>query len=238
MVDPQALANFAATQERPAAPPTSVPGAIGAAAAAARDEYSWRAAVPFTTQIPAIPARHGAGAGAAHTRRRARLGDHGTSQPAPRPCRPLPRPFPAPSAEKGQQASPGYLGEADLRALPQSSRSLDGPRPARRSGGIFARDLPGGFGACPRRLFYFLDGERHGGDADPALDRAKLAQRGRRRTGGKPARRPVRSRRPTRSAAIRCPGVAGAPAPHIEQSPTYGKTFRPKPSFVRKTSRG
>src|SRR6266849_5401813 len=31
--DPQALANFAATQERPPAPPTSVPGAIGAAAA-------------------------------------------------------------------------------------------------------------------------------------------------------------------------------------------------------------
>ncbi|HZM08376.1 MAG TPA: hypothetical protein VFC11_08010, partial [Methylocella sp.] len=52
-IDPQALANFAITQERPPAPPTSVPGAIGAAAAAPGTSVPGAlATAPFAAGLP------------------------------------------------------------------------------------------------------------------------------------------------------------------------------------------
>src|SRR5208283_4911862 len=57
-IDPGTLANFAAAQERPPAPPSSVPGAIGAAAAAPGTSVPGAlAAAPFVTEFarPSIP---------------------------------------------------------------------------------------------------------------------------------------------------------------------------------------
>ena len=74
-------------------------------------------------------------------------------------------------------ASPGYLGEADLHALPKTLGPLTALVPPAVPA-EFSLASPGA-SALPAEAFYFLDGGGgHGGDADPALDRAKLAQRG------------------------------------------------------------
>jgi cysteine desulfurase/selenocysteine lyase len=177
MVDPQALANFAATQERPAAPPTSLPGAMGAAAALPGTSVPGAQSVPFTTQIPVFPldvvrapAQHIPAAG---------LASGITGLPAAAAAPPAsPTAVSGSSAEKGHQASLGYLGEAELRALPQTLGPLTALVPP----------------AVPAEL--------HGFPGASAL--------------------PVGPRETLPSGA---PGIAGAPALHIEQSPTYGKSF-------------
>jgi cysteine desulfurase / selenocysteine lyase len=221
MVDPQALANFAATQERPAAPPTSVPGAIGAAAALPGTSVPGVQSVPFTTQLPPFsldtvraPAQHIPAAGLAS-------GITGIPAVAAAPP-PSPTAISGLSAEKGQQASPGYLGEANLRALPQILGPLTALVPPAAE---FSQGFPGA-SAPPAEAFYFLDGS--GTVAAPTLPStvpsspsAAAAASGTSLPG---AQSDVTLPRDTQHLS-RAPGVAGAPAPHIEQSPTYGKSF-------------
>ncbi|MGQ0444030.1 MAG: family 2A encapsulin nanocompartment cargo protein cysteine desulfurase [Beijerinckiaceae bacterium] len=221
MADPQALANFAATQERPAAPPTSVPGAMGAAAALPGTSVPGAQSVPFTTPIPVFlldtvraPAQHIPAAG---------LASGITGLPAGAAAlQASPMAVSGPSAEKGQQASLGYLGEAELRTLPQTL----GPLTA-----LVAPAVPAelhGFpwaSALPAEAYYFLDGGSAA--AAPALPSAVPSSP----SGAAPA--PAASLpglqsdlgRPRETIPSGIPGIADAPAPHIEQSPTYGKSF-------------
>lgn len=123
IIDPGAMANFAVTQEHPPAPPSSVPGAAGAAAAAPGTSVPGVFASPFITGLPGRQTsfgsdplslkdggRHIPAAGLA-------TGPSGavgipTSAAATIPA--------APSAEKGQETLQSFPGEAELRALPQS----------------------------------------------------------------------------------------------------------------------
>jgi cysteine desulfurase/selenocysteine lyase len=212
--DPAALANFAATQERPPAPPTSVPGAIGAAAALPGTSIPGAQSVPFTRQVPVSlldtarpPAQHIPAAG---------LASGITGVPAGAASPPVPpAAFPGPSAEKGQQPTTGFLDEAGLRALPQTL----GPMTALVPPGVpteFSHALPGA-SALPAEALYFLDDS--GASAAPTL----------------PSTVPSSASAAAAAPGISLPGVGAdlvlpretfpSGAPHIEQSPTYGKNF-------------
>ncbi|HEY8006794.1 MAG TPA: family 2A encapsulin nanocompartment cargo protein cysteine desulfurase [Methylocella sp.] len=126
-VDPQALANFAITQERPPAPPTSVPGAIGAAAAAPGTSVPGAlATAPFAAGQPGYPTQFGgAPPTVIDTTGRhipaAGLATSATGIPAGAAGTPLlAAGLPGPSPEKGQETVHGFPGEAELRALPHS----------------------------------------------------------------------------------------------------------------------
>jgi cysteine desulfurase / selenocysteine lyase len=131
-VDPQALANFAITQERPPAPPTSVPGAIGAAAAAPGTSVPGAlATAPFAAGLPGHPTQFGGAPPTVidNTGRHipaAGLASGTTGIPAGAAGAPLfaaglpSSGFQSPSAEKGQETLQGFPGEAELRALPHS----------------------------------------------------------------------------------------------------------------------
>jgi len=126
-VDPQALANFATTQERPPAPPTSVPGAIGAAAAAPGTSVPGALAIaPFVTGTPGYPTQFGgappavAGTTGRHVPA-AGLATGAMGIPAGVVGAPLlAAGLPGPSLEKGQDTFQGFPAEAELRALPHS----------------------------------------------------------------------------------------------------------------------
>jgi cysteine desulfurase / selenocysteine lyase len=126
-VDPQALANFAITQERPPAPPTSVPGAIGAAAAAPGTSVPGAlATAPFAAGLPGHQTQFGGAPPTVidNTGRHipaAGLATGATGFPAGAVGAPLlAAGLPGPSPEKGQETLQGFPGEAELRALPQS----------------------------------------------------------------------------------------------------------------------
>jgi cysteine desulfurase/selenocysteine lyase len=126
-IDPQALANFAITQERPPAPPTSVPGAIGAAAAAPGTSVPGAlATAPFAAGLPGHETQFG-GAPPTVINNKGRhipaagLATGATGIPAGAVGTPLlAAGLPGPSPEKGQETLQGFPGEAELRALPQS----------------------------------------------------------------------------------------------------------------------
>ena len=126
-LDPQALANFAITQERPPAPPTSVPGAIGAAAAAPGTSVPGAlAAAPFAAGLPGYHTQFGGAPPTVidNTGRHipaAGLATGATGIPAGAAGAPLlAAGLPGPSPEKGQETLQGFPGEAELRALPRS----------------------------------------------------------------------------------------------------------------------
>lgn len=221
MADPQALATFAATQERPAAPPTSVPGATGAAAALPGTSVPGAQSVPFTTQIPVFlldtvraPAQHLPAAG---------LASGITGLPAGAAALPAsPTAVSGPSAEKGQQAPMGYLDGAALRALPQTLGPLTALVPP-----AVPAELHGfpGLSALPAEAFYFLDGGSTAAaptvpSTVPSSPSAAVSALGVSLPGV-----PSDLVRPRETLPSGAPGIAGVPAPHIEQSPTYGKSF-------------
>lgn len=223
MPDPQALANFAATQERPAPPPTSVPGAIGAAAALPGTSVPGAQSVLFTTQVP-VSLLDTARAPAQHIPAAA-LASGITGVPAGAAAPPVsPAAAPGPSPEKGQQpTTTGFLDGASLSALPQALGHITALVP-QSVPAEFSQALPGA-SALPAEALYFLDG---GGTSVaptlpatvPASPSAAAATRGASLPGA--GADLVLPRETLPSGA---PGVAGAPAPHIEQSPTYGKSF-------------
>jgi cysteine desulfurase / selenocysteine lyase len=220
--DPQALANFAATQERPPAPPTSMPGAIGAAAALPGTSVPGAQSVPFTTQIPVslhdtarAPAQHIPAAG---------LASGITGVPTGAAAPPVsPAAVPGPSPEKGQQPTTGFLDETSLRGLPQAL----GPMTALVPPAVpadFSQALPGA-SALPAEALYFLDGG--GTSAAPTLPATVPS------SASAAAAAPATSLpgvgadlvMPRETLPSGAPGIAGAPAPNINQSPTYGKSF-------------
>jgi cysteine desulfurase / selenocysteine lyase len=224
MVDPQALANFATTQERPPAPPTSVPGAIAAAAAAPGTSVPGALATPFVTELPSHPAET-----LAPTQRipAAGLASGITGVPAAATA------LPGPSPEKGQQPTPGSLGEPGLLA-PQKFGPLTALIPTTVPA-EFSQGFPGAL-ALPAEALYFLDG---GGKAVaptlpstmPSSASAAAAAPGTNLPGAQSDPIWPRETRPSGT-----PGP-GAPDPHLEQSPTYGKGF-PTEAELRPKSPG
>jgi cysteine desulfurase/selenocysteine lyase len=218
-IDPTAIANFALQQERPPAPPTSLPGAIGAAAAVPGTSVLGAQSVPFTTEVPLVPL-DAARAPTQHIPAAA-LASGLTGVPAGAAAPPAGLPGPTP--EKGEAPTAGQLGEPDLTAL---LRGL-GPATALVSPDVpagFAHGLPG-TSALPSESLYFL--EPSGTTVPPtqpavvpAAPSAAPAMPGTSVPG--PATEPALSRETQLSGA---PGLAGAPGPHIEQAPTYGKNF-------------
>jgi cysteine desulfurase/selenocysteine lyase len=151
--DPHALANFAATQERPVSPPTSVPGAIGAAAAVPGTSIPGGLAFPLVTEsapLPIDPAR----APAQHVPAAA-LASGITGVPAGAAAPPAPAVAGHDlSPEKGQQHEPG------LRALPNGLGHVLSFVPAHVPA-QFSLGLPSS-AALPAEALYFLDGTSAG----------------------------------------------------------------------------
>ncbi len=216
IVDPQALANFAAAQGHPAALPASLPGAVGAAAAAPGTSVPGAQSIPFTTQIPVFPldtarapAQHIPAAGLA-------TGIPGV--PASADISPAIASIPGPGPEKGQGPEPAFLGEAGLRAIPQTlgpATALVPPAgPTAFSHGLPAAALPG-------EALYFLGG---GGTAPsqpsavPVTPSAAAAAPGISLPGGQAD--PVLPRDTIYPASAH-----GAAQPQFNQTPSYGKTF-------------
>jgi len=224
--DPAALANFAATQERPPSPPTSVPGAIGAGAALPGTSIPGPQSVPFTTQIPVslldtarAPAQHIPAAG---------LASGLTGVPAGAAAPPAPAAaVPGPSPEKGQPTN-GFLDQASLGALPRTLGPLTALVPP---SALVSPSAPEGFpqapgaSGLPPESLYFLDGLGTSAAPTfpatvPASPIAAAAAPGTSLPGaGADLVLPRQTLPPG------APELAGAPAPHIEQSPTYGKSF-------------
>ncbi|WP_026606817.1 family 2A encapsulin nanocompartment cargo protein cysteine desulfurase [Methylocapsa acidiphila] len=161
-VDPQALANFAAALERPPTPPTSGPGAVGAAAAAPGTSLPGVQSVPFVTELPSRPTQ-AARAPAQHIPAAA-LVTGVTGFPAGAASSPPPvEGFTSPAPEKGQSAPRGFLSEADLRALPQSLGPLVSNAPTSSPSAVSPASLshggPSGLGLSPAAQtdsLYFL----------------------------------------------------------------------------------
>ncbi len=193
--DPQALANFAATQERPPAPPTSVPGAIGAAAAVPGTSVPGALqAVPFSTPIPVAPfdAVRAVPAGA--------LASGLTGLPAGAAAVPAAPP-------------PSLLGAADLSALPQTLGPVTGLVPASLPGG-FSHGLPAS--VLPAEALYFLDGAGKSAAPRPPVDVPTSLP------AALPTTLPTQ---PSALAAVPRVSLPGVPGPQFEQSPTYGQNF-------------
>jgi cysteine desulfurase / selenocysteine lyase len=222
MPDPAALANFAATQERPAPPPTSIPGAIGAAAALPGTSVPGAQSVPFTTQVPSslletarAPAQHIPAAG---------LASGITGVPAGAAAPPASQAAaPGPSPETGQQPTTGLLDGASLSGFPHTLSPLTALVPPTVPVG-FSRALPGA-SALPPEALYFVD--TGGISAAPALPStvpnppsAAVTAPGASLPGAGADLLLPREAHPSGA-----PGAAGTPAPHIENSPTYGKSF-------------
>lgn len=222
MPDPQALANFAVTQERPAPPPTSIPGTIGAAAALPGTSVPGAQSFPFTTQVPVslldmarVPAQHVPAAG---------LASGITGVPAGAAALPAaPYEAPGPETEKGQRPRTGLPDGSNLSAVPQSLGPITALVPPSVPA-EFSQGLPGA-SALPPEALYFIDG---GGLSAaptlpaiaPASPSAAAAVPGASVPGIQPNHVLPRETLPSGAS-----GAAGAPAPHIEQSPTYGKNF-------------
>jgi cysteine desulfurase/selenocysteine lyase len=215
-IDPAALVNFTVLQERPPAPPTSMPGAIGAAAAMPATSILGAQSVPFTTEVPLVPL-DAARAPTQHIPA-AGLASGLTGVPAGAAAAPVaPAGLPGPSPEKGEAPTSGHLGAPDLGALVQGlgpAMSLVPPSVSP----TFSQGLPSA-AALPGDSLYFLD---QGG------------------TGAAPTQPAVVPASP--SAATAAPGTSlpgfvsdsglpretnhsGAPGPQLEQTPTYGKNF-------------
>jgi cysteine desulfurase / selenocysteine lyase len=222
MPDPAALANFAATQERPPPPPTSVPGAIGAAAALPGTSIPGAQAMPFTTQIPVslldtarAPAQHIPGAS---------LASGITGIPAGAAASPASSAaFPGPSPEKSQQPTTGFLDGASLSAFPQTFSPLTALVPPTVPAG-FSQALPSA-SALPAEALYFLDGG--GTSVAPTLPATVPGSPSAAGAAPRPSLPGVGANLvlPRETLPSGAPGAGGAPAPHIEQTPTYGKNF-------------
>ncbi len=204
-IDPAALVNFTVLQERPPAPPTSLPGAIGAAAAMPQTSILGAQSVPFTTEVPVIPL-DAARAPTQHIPAAA-LASGLTGFPAGAAA-PLSTAaaLPGPRPEKGEAPASGQLGAPDLSALVKNLGPATSLVPPHVPAG-FSQALPGA-SALPGESLYFLD------------QGATTAAPGTILPG--PVADPGLPRESNHSGA---PGVAGAPGPHIEQAPTYGKNF-------------
>jgi cysteine desulfurase/selenocysteine lyase len=171
-IDPKALANFAATQERPPAPPSSVPGAIGAAAAAPGTSVPGVLISPSVTELAGRQTPLGGDPtivrdnGGRHIPV-GLLGNGVTGVPAGAAGAAVPASG-APSPEKGQESPGSFLGEAELRALPQSLSQLTSLISATSPSGF----SPTGFshGSIPAHgpeALYFLG--QTGAAAPPAM---------------------------------------------------------------------
>jgi cysteine desulfurase/selenocysteine lyase len=210
-IDPSALANFAIQQERPPAPPTSLPGAIGAAAAVPGTSILGAQSVPFTSEVP-VPSLDAARAPTQHIPAGA-LASGLTGVPAGAAAPPA---VPGPSPEKVDGPAFGQLGTPDFGALVHGLGPMTALVPPHVPAG-FSQELPSA-SAQPGGSLYFLDQ----GGASSAPTQPSVA----------PA---------TPSAATTVPGaslpgattdadlpretVTGTPGPHLEQAPTYGKNF-------------
>ncbi|HXW72283.1 MAG TPA: family 2A encapsulin nanocompartment cargo protein cysteine desulfurase [Methylocella sp.] len=214
--DAMALANFAATQERPPPPPTSVPGAIGAAAALPGTSIPGAQSVPFTTQVPVslldtarAPAQHIPAAGLA-------FGITGV------PAGAAATPAPPAAAPRPSQSETGFLAGTSLSALPQTLGPLTALVPASIPV-EFSQGLPGA-SALPPEALYFLDGGTSIAPTIPATvpssPSAAAAAPGASLPGAG-----VDLVLPRETLPSGAPDVAGASVPHVEQSPAYGKSF-------------
>jgi cysteine desulfurase/selenocysteine lyase len=224
-IDPAALANFAAAQERPPAPPSSVPGAIAAAAPGTSVPGTLLGAPAAVPLGPGLPGQTpSGGAPTANI-------DHGVRHiPADGLARGMtgisagaasPPSSGAPNAApgKGQEFSPygfppgGFLGEADLRALPQSLGPLTSLVPPTSPSGF----SPTGFSGEGKDL-YFLKEAAAGGPVPPAPPAAVLP-------GASIPGASFDSRRPSQAPLSEMQTPASAPPPSIEQTPAFGQNY-------------
>ncbi len=231
-VDPQALANFAVAQERPPSPPTSVPGAIGAAAAAPGTSIPGALSVPFLAERPSHPNIYGGEPpiGFDNSGQHIPAGGLATGVTGiPAGAAEAPTPLvghSGPSPEKGQASSQNFLGEADLRTLPQSLGPLISLVPTTSPAGFspvgFSHAaLPGGHPALADDSLYFLK------EAGPAAAPDRV---------GTPT--------PTTNPDVPSHGIVAAapertktPARPFEQSPTYASNY-PTEAELRPQSHG
>jgi len=222
-VDPQALANFGAALERPPSPPTSLPGAVGAAAAAPATSAPGVQSVPFVTELPGRPTE----AARAPTQHipASGLATGVTGFPAGAAAAPPPvAGFASPSPEKGQGSPQGFLSEADLRALPQSlgplislapTTSPSGFSPAGFSHGSVPSTYPGGRSDS---LYFLNEAGLSAPPAPPAsASLGSAAWPGAEAPGASFIPQP-----PSQSLLF---GAPAAPAPSIEQSPVFPANF-------------
>ena len=230
-IDPGTLANFAAAQERPPAPPSSVPGAIGAGAAAPGTSVPGAlAAAPFVTELPGghqspfggppLASIENAGR---HIIPAAGLATGLTGVPAGAAGAPGGLPssgLATRSPEKGQEvpglAPQGFLGEADLRALPQNLGLLTSLVPATLPSGFSPAGLshgvvPAAGPAGQSETLYFLS--EAGPAAAPTLPWASVPGS---------LFDPSQSSQSLPSGA---PTTSGVPAPSIEQSPAFAPNY-------------
>jgi cysteine desulfurase/selenocysteine lyase len=221
-IDPAAFANFAFQQERPPAPPTSLPGAIGAAAAGPGTSLLGAQSVPFTTEVPLVPL-DAARAPTQHLPAAA-LASGLTGVPAGAAAPPTaPIALPGPSSEKGAAPTSGQLGEPDLTALLQGLGPLTALVPPHVPAG-FSQELPSA-SVQPGDCLYFLD---QGGASDAPTQPAVVPATPSAATTVPGASRPgttTDADLPRESRLSGVPSVAGAPGHHIEQAPTYGRNF-------------
>ena len=176
IVDPNALANFAAARERPPIPPTSPHGTAGAVAAAPATSIPSAQSIPFVTELPSAaaeparaPTQHIPAAGLVSDTTGLPFGAAATPGEAAA--------APSPSVEKGQQTPQGALTEADLHALPQSLGnsaalvSTGFPSGFPFAGFSPAGHFPSGSSEVPGEALYFAH-EASAAAAAPALSSA------------------------------------------------------------------
>jgi cysteine desulfurase/selenocysteine lyase len=221
-IDPAALANFTVMQERPPAPPTSLPGAIGAAAAVPGTSILGAQSIPFTTEIPIFPL-DAARAPTQHIPAAA-LATGITGVPAGAAAPPVASgTSPGPATGKGEAPNPGHLGEPDLTALLQGL----GPLTALVSPEVpsqFAQGLPGASG-LPSESLYFLD---RSGTVPLSSTPAEVPPSASTIAAASGTSLPGAANDPGLPPEKRlsgAPHIAGSPGPHIEQVPTYGNNF-------------
>ena len=211
-VDPQALANFAITQERPPAPPTSVPGAIGAAAAAPGTSVPGAlATAPFAAGLPGHPTQFGGAPPTVidNTGRHipaAGLATGATGIPAGAAGAPLlAAGLPRPIAGKRPGDASGISRRSGTARPAAQSRPSDIPGADHPPLGIFSRRIFAQFnpGTGSRSaLFPRRNGDGRG--SRPAFRARRRAARSFNRTKpGFPAKLPVRGRPPAASARRR-----------------------------------
>ncbi|MCL2385031.1 MAG: hypothetical protein FWC84_04295, partial [Alphaproteobacteria bacterium] len=212
--DPAALAKFAMAQERPPAPPTSVPGTIGAAAAVPGTSVPGAQSVPFTSQTPSLPLD----TVRAPTQQIPAAGLASGITAAPDVATPLypPSVLTAPSGIRSPEPSTGYLAAADLSTIPQ----MLSPAVALVPPYLHEPAVVPFPGTRPPEAFYFLDA---GQLAQPGLPEWPSVPGSFSEASVPLAPGVTGFSRESRPSSL--PKVSDAPAPHIEQPPSYGANF-------------
>jgi cysteine desulfurase/selenocysteine lyase len=215
-IDPHALANFAMALDRPPAPPTSAPGAIGAATAIPGTSIPGALAVPFVTELPSSYSSESTRAPAQHIPAAGMTGFPAGSAASPPPL----TAFAAPSPEKGQESalgSPlGALSEADLRSLPQSLGQMTSLTPSTFPSGFSHAAFPG----AGEPLYFLNQGGTAVAPTLPATVPSTAAA-----APGTSLPLAQSTSMPSQNHLASAPATSGTPGASIEQDPTFAANF-------------